>query len=268
MRDFSPFNYAQAIGAGTQNALAKMQVMQAGQQIKNAPQDRNYLMQQRERQSDSQDLDMKIKQYNVLKIGADQVLGSGGAGYDMFRQSMEDLGISNPGELPPSYDEALIKGLSGYAEQNIKKITKNLPGGMAQDVIYQGNNAVETGKPYNRWTPAQRGAGSQGAGKDRGLKASDENAIARQAGNLFGGMYDPVSGRFSGLKGENAQQKVQAIIERATNLFSEGRLTRAGAVSKAAREAGVEIEVLTDKPKPQKSPKTVKDFLEEKYGPR
>jgi hypothetical protein len=33
---------------------------------------------------------------------------------------MEDLGIAAPGELPEVYDEKLIKGLSGYAEENLK----------------------------------------------------------------------------------------------------------------------------------------------------
>jgi hypothetical protein len=183
---------------------------------------------------------------------------------------MEELGIAAPGELPETYDENLIKGLAGYAEKNIQKITKNLPGGKAQDVLYQGGKKVEEGKPYERWTPKQRGEDKKGEGVQ--LKAADENAIARQAGNLFGGMYDPVSGRFSGLKGVNAEEKVQAIIERATNLFVTGGMTRAGAVSKAAREMGVKITKLGEKGKDEaKQPpkrKTVKDFLESQYGPR
>jgi len=179
---------------------------------------------------------------------------------------MEDLGVAGPGELPEEYDEELAKGLAGHATENLKIIEQNLPGGMVQQYKQIGQELTKWGEPTQRWTPKQRG---KGAGAGTGMKAADENAIARQAGNLFGGMYDPVSGRFSGLKGENAEQKVQAIIERASNLFKEGALTRSGAVSKAAREAGVEIEKLSDKPKkPAKKTKTVKDFLEEQYGKR
>jgi len=261
MPDYRPFDYAQATGAGTRNALAQMQTMQAAQQIKQAPEERIYLMQQREQQSQVQALDMQIKQNTVLKQGADQVLKAGGQGYENFKRGMEELGVSGPGELPDAYDEKLMKGLSGHAAGNLQKITKNMPGGMAQDILYQAGVEVERSKPYERWTPKQRG---KGAGKGTSMKAADSNSISRKAGNLFGGMYDPESGRFSGLKGTDAEQKVQAIIERAEELFVAGA-THGAAVSKAAREMGIDIKKLgkNDKDGVKKPAKSVIDFLEE-----
>lgn len=120
MNDFRPFNYAQSVQSGTQNALGQMQAMQVAEKINQAPAERNYLIQQRDEQKIMQSLDKQIKQYSVLQTGADQVLKGNGQGYEMFRTTMEDLRISNPGELPERYNKELMMGLSGQSEEKIK----------------------------------------------------------------------------------------------------------------------------------------------------
>jgi hypothetical protein len=69
------------------------------------------------------------------------------------------------------------------------------------------------------------------------LKASDTNAIYRQAAGLYGGMFDPMTGRIAGLNREQSEQ-VQSIAARASQLYmqSEGALDHASAVQQAFEE--------------------------------
>jgi len=145
MPQFAPFDLARAQSAGTQNALAQMQAMQVAQQIQQAPEERNYLMQQREAQSQSQELDKQIKGFTVLKNAATQVLGAKGAGYDQFKIKMEELGVANEGELPDVYDENIIKGLSGYATKQLEQFgpMEQIPG--APEGTF-GQKSTTTGK--------------------------------------------------------------------------------------------------------------------------
>lgn len=69
------------------------------------------------------------------------------------------------------------------------------------------------------------------------MKATDTNSIYRQAAGLFGGMYDPMTGRIGGLNREQAQT-VQGIASRASQIYMEGggQVDHATAVDQAFKE--------------------------------
>jgi len=81
--------------------------------------------------------------------------------------------------------------------------------------------------------PTGGGGGSSDKG---GLKASDTNAIYKQAAGLFGGTFDPITGRIAGLSREQSET-VQQIASRASQLYVEGGLPHATAVEQAFQEA-------------------------------
>jgi len=66
------------------------------------------------------------------------------------------------------------------------------------------------------------------------FKATDSNTIYRQAAGLFGGLYDPLTGRISGLNKEQSAQ-VQRISARAARIMKEssGEIDHASAVEEA-----------------------------------
>lgn len=68
-----------------------------------------------------------------------------------------------------------------------------------------------------------------------GIRAADSSAIYRQAAGLFGGTYDPVSGRILGLD-RSTSENVQRIASRASQLFLEGGIDHATAVDVALQE--------------------------------
>src|SRR5690606_39699116 len=70
-----------------------------------------------------------------------------------------------------------------------------------------------------------------------GFKASDTNAIYRQAVGLFeGGTWDPITGRIAGLSKEQAAQ-AQRIASRASQIYASGQvLDHATAVDIALQE--------------------------------
>lgn len=116
---------------------------------------------------------------------------------------------------------------------------------MKMDVIQQDGQIVWEGD----WYPADTGGGqpSKGSGAGFELGASDSNAIGRAAAELFGGWYDPQTGRISGLDKDTAQ-RVQAIREEAEKTFADHRQRGIGgfghavAVSEAARRLGINVQ--------------------------
>jgi|GEM_PF-5035246 len=69
------------------------------------------------------------------------------------------------------------------------------------------------------------------------FKSTDSNTIYKQSAGLFGGTFDPLSGRIAGLNREQAEI-VQRIASRASQIYMEaqGQLDHATAVDMAFRE--------------------------------
>lgn len=90
---------------------------------------------------------------------------------------------------------------------------------------------------------------AKGAGDTYKMKASDSNSIRAAAAGLFGGTWDPQTGRVLGVE-KDMTKKVASISERASQLFmdSQGKMPHDQAVGKAARELGIEMQNLNPKP--------------------
>jgi len=100
-------------------------------------------------------------------------------------------------------------------------------------------------------------------GKSATVKAADENAIASRAALLFGGMYDPTTGLFSGLS-KDQRQKALAIGARGSELFRTGKAKdRNQAAAMAAREMGIDVQHSAQQNKP---PISVKDWATQLRG--
>jgi len=102
---------------------------------------------------------------------------------------------------------------------------------------------------------------TKGAGDAFKMKASDSNSIRAAAAGLFGGTWDPQTGKVLGVQ-KDATAKVSSISERASQLYkdAQGQLTHDQAVAKAARELGIEIQSL--------NPRSLQSFLDEQVGPK
>jgi hypothetical protein len=73
-----------------------------------------------------------------------------------------------------------------------------------------------------------------------GPKAADSNALRAQVGELFGGTFDPQTGRIMGLNKDQSARALK-ITSRASRIFLDGGLSHAEAVAKAAEEAGIAL---------------------------
>lgn len=65
--------------------------------------------------------------------------------------------------------------------------------------------------------------GARPSASGGGFRAADTNAIYRQAAGLFGGMWDPISGRVAGLSREQSEQ-AQRIASRASQIYASGQV--------------------------------------------
>lgn len=80
--------------------------------------------------------------------------------------------------------------------------------------------------------PSQAGGSATNAG---GLPSSVSGLIYRQSAGLYGGTYDPVTGRFAGLDRE-AAANVQRLASRASVIFKAGGVDPQTAVDQALEE--------------------------------
>lgn len=92
--------------------------------------------------------------------------------------------------------------------------------------------ALASGQPVGA-RPSQAGGAAANAG---GLTSAVSGLIYRQAAALFGGTYDPLSGRFAGLDREGAAN-VQRLASRASVIFKAGGVDPQTAVDQALQEA-------------------------------
>ena len=112
---------------------------------------------------------------------------------------------------------------------------------VAQDLLASDGDIFWRGTPYE--SASDRNAREGRTGAQFTFKASDSNAIGSQATRLFGGVYNPSTGQFSGLDPTKTRQ-VQAVQSAAEELYAagQGRLTHAQAVREAARRLRITIE--------------------------
>ena len=111
---------------------------------------------------------------------------------------------------------------------------------VAQDLLASDGDIFWKGTPYE--SAADRKA-RDGGGDGFEFKASDTNAIGTQVTRLFGGVYDPATGRFAGLDPQKAN-RAAAVHAAADELYAAGQggVTHAQAVREAARRLRISIE--------------------------
>ena len=215
------FDYGKAVEQGQRNALVDMRLQQEPQRHQ------NYLR--------SSEMDHQLKGLEYMRKTAPRARDQ--KSWDMVSQDWVQKGLAQPGDLPQQYDPELVQFLSGVTPEKLQEFSDmqpipNMPG-------YRGQQDKRTKKWANIYDTSKSSSGVGGGG---GLKAADENAMHRQAASLFGGMYDPQTGRFSALSKDDAQ-RAQAIAEYATRLYvdSGGTMTRTEAVTTATRKLGIEV---------------------------
>lgn len=266
MAEFAPFDYARSVGAGTRNALAQMQFMAGADELKKkrgianalkdaasagrAPED---VLTERGFQPEANAMRARALEYQVNGLRyvagkARQVRDQ--AGYDALRADLEARGLANPGELPEQFSPAIITQLTNGADRLLRTIPEYQGDGRWQDMgVDPLGNLTPRGEPYTL-SDAGKGRGGRGGRGGPSFKASDANSIRNAVAGLYGGMYDPETGKFVALDRDTIK-KVNAIASYAQRIYIDA--LRAGeqiphdeAVRRAARKMNIEIPNLGD----------------------
>ncbi len=181
-----------------------------------------------------------------LKVARSLAVGVTEENWKDFRQdAIGQMGMK-PEWMPENYSADWINGRVKEAEDRVvtfkpETFTDPQTGKVMTQVTGRDKAGNIVGQrpafPTDRAKPKAPGSTTTGAGA---LKAADVNAIGRQAERLYGGIYDPATGKVSGLDPQTAA-KVQSIQERAEEIYAQGGLSHGQAVAKAARDAGITI---------------------------
>lgn len=150
--------------------------------------------------------------------------------YQLVRQNMPQ---ESQAKMPEVYDPQFMElSLSkAVSMDKLLEAPKTVSAGDKEQQYRLGRKTGEFKKPV------KKGAGS-GTGKG-GLKSGDESLIYKMAAELKGGIFDQ-QGNITNLDPE-ARNNVQEIATEASNIFSRGGYTRAGAVKAAAKKFGFNI---------------------------
>ncbi len=154
--------------------------------------------------------------------------------YQRALQQARDAGVEVNG-APPNYDPNFIQQFKDQAltvKQRVDASIKNA------EFELRRRTQGETER-HNR---AMEGIGRQkAAGKDQGVKTAVYNSANASTATLFGGVYDPATGRISGLDKESSTRALQ-VSARAQELLTEGKVKEpAVAVKMAAKEMGINV---------------------------
>lgn len=192
--------------------------------------------------------------------------------YDLVRSNLLQKGIIEPEDMPTEFDKSFFARKATEARgklttlervvdvdprtsvRTIEQVTQDAKGNiLATSPRYQSREdlnaqrrAGESDRDYwlrmqaeKRRREKDERAAAEGEGL--GLKASETNAIARQAAELHGGRYDISTGRFA-FADDKKRIAAQQTIELAERILGEGRANTIGiAVTMAARELGQPI---------------------------
>ncbi len=169
--------------------------------------------------------------------------------YKQFRQDMIQAGAINPDMLPVEYSDDWFRKQDEEKKRTLQNftITSVKNGAVIKQDYVTENGEIRwdlTGDPYaDADKDGKDGKGRKGLGDQFEYKASDDNSIRSSTAELFGGFYDPVSRRYSGIDPDKVK-RVASINEEASRIFAEKRragkdISHSTAVAQAARKLGV-----------------------------
>lgn len=268
------FDYGKAVAAGQNIARNRMQNQAMGMDIQ---EQQNVIKKRQEAQQIRQQFDRMPEAINELekaghfaeadklrdnylkqaKNGIDiaQTLGRSlnKDNYKQMRQDMIQSGAINGDMWPTEYSEDWWPNTVAQKKRDVEVHTRRWSKDgvvMSQDFVTSDGYVNWEGQPFEASGDrnARKPAGGTGSGKGFTYKAADDNAIGKQATRLFGGLYDPTTGQFSGLDPSKAK-KVQAVHASASELYAAGAgaLTHAQAVREAAKRLRIAIEDPNDR---------------------
>jgi hypothetical protein len=162
--------------------------------------------------------------------------------YDAVRQGLLAEGTITKDLWPDEYSDDWFRKQVDGKKSTMTKLTRRWAEEgiiMTQDFVQRDGNIIWEGEPFE--DPDEQ---AEGTGSKFSFKASDSNALARQAERLFG-TFDPQTGRYA-LLDKTQSAKVAAIQEEAERLYKEnrGELTHGQAMAQAARKAGITVQSL------------------------
>lgn len=192
----------------------------------------------------------RINEHQLLTTMRDSIDGDN---YKAFRADLLKAGAVTPEMMPVEYSDEWFRKQLDDTKGKLNHFTQtSFENGatMSRDYVTQDGKVRWdlSGKWYEAGSdkPGKDGSGS---GKQFEFKPADTNAIGKQAAEVYGGFWDPVTQRISGLDPAKAA-KVQSLREQASRIFAQERqagnsgFSHGIAVTRAARLAGVPIQDL------------------------
>ena len=165
-------------------------------------------------------VDTQIQLLKLLKKSTEGVVDDNS--YQAWRHKAIKIGAATEAELPTKYDD------------RAKKLIKRI--GIGAEKL------MKFGIDREKVAAKKKGGGA--------IARKDASLINNSAVELFGGTFDPETGRIIGLD-KKVRNKVAALKSRAQRIFanSGGQMTHDEAVNQAADEMGIEIEDLGNRKK-------------------
>jgi hypothetical protein len=255
--------------ARTRNKLASLQLSEAEREVAQRPikeqraQEKNRMLTGLRQKAVTGDIDAQQQLLAIDPEGGASFIESVGKMDDrklkVAQQKVDEMGQMAATVLnasPEKQARLYQQMLTTLPPESVAKMPKeldldfleiSLSKAMAMDKILENPKAVQVGGEdivYQRGKEIARGkrpVKKSGTGDGRGIKTSDESAMSRQVATLYGGMYNPKTGKFQ-MTDPKVLPEIQAVLEQATVYYRDDKsLTAAQAVSKAAKDFGVKI---------------------------
>jgi hypothetical protein len=187
---------------------------------------------------------------NSLKMLSSMREAIDGRNYKRVRQDLIQSGAIDGSVMPTEYSDDWFRERLDKERSNLESLTRRWGEEgrvMAQDLVERDGSVIWEGKPYET-TESVRARSGGADGKPWQMEAADTNAIRNAAAEVYGGFYDPLTGRYSGLNRQQ-QQQIASLVEEASRVYNEsqGRVPHGKALADAARAQGINIEDLQQK---------------------
>lgn len=179
--------------------------------------------------------EQKIAQQNIDAVGRISafIINSDNP-EEAYQRARKNVAPEMAAQMPEQYDPNWVQMNLARAREIDKMMDVGTQTVGGEDILYRGG--IEQERKTSNALLQERAKGGGG------LKSTDESLMYRQAGELFGGIFDDL-GNLQNLD-PSTRGKVQSVATEATKIYEEGGVTRSEAVTKAARKLNINIEDL------------------------